>query len=37
MRKAKTFHKNPMDLASDIIAKFSLDGVDHIEACKPGF
>ncbi len=37
MRKAKTFHKNPMDLANDIIADFSLDGVDHIEACKPGF
>ena len=37
MRKAKVFHKNPMDLANDIIAEFSLDGVDHIEACKPGF
>lgn len=37
MRKAKVFHKNPMDLANDIIAEFSLDGVDHIEACRPGF
>lgn len=37
MRKAKLFHKNPMDLANEIIAEFSLDGVDHIEACKPGF
>lgn len=37
MRKSKVFHKNPMDLANDIIAEFSVDGVDHIEACKPGF
>lgn len=37
MRKAKVFHKNSMDLANDIIAEFSLDGVDHIEACRPGF
>lgn len=37
MRKAKAFHKNPLDLANDIIGHFQLDGVDHIEAVKPGF
>ena len=37
MRKCKAFQKNPMEVAEAIIAKFSLEGVDHIEACKPGF
>ena len=37
MRKAKAFQLPPMDVATKIIREFSLPGVDHIEACKPGF
>lgn len=37
MRKAKSFQTNPMVLAEKIIAEFKLEGVDHIEAAKPGF
>lgn len=37
MRKAKAFQLPPMEVATKIISEFSLPGVDHIEACKPGF
>ncbi|MGN1242817.1 MAG: arginine--tRNA ligase, partial [Candidatus Enterosoma sp.] len=37
MRKAKAFQLPPMEVATKIIGEFSLPGVDHIEACKPGF
>lgn len=37
MRKAKVLHRSPMDIANDIITGFSIDGIDHIEAVKPGF
>lgn len=37
MRKAKSFGMKPIDLANKIAEKFVLDGVDHLEACMPGF
>ena len=37
MRKAKAFQLPPMEVATKIIGEFSIPGVDHIEACKPGF
>lgn len=37
MRKAKVLRRSPMDIANDIIAGFSIEGIDHIEAVKPGF
>ena len=37
MRKAKAFQLPPMEVATKIISEFSLPGVDHIEAGKPGF
>ena len=37
MRKAKAFQLPPMEVATKIISEFSLPGVDHIEACRPGF
>ena len=36
-RKAKGAHMAPLALAEKIAATFSLDGVDHLEAVKPGF
>lgn len=36
-RKAKGAHMAPLALAEKIAAAFSLDGVDHLEAVKPGF
>ena len=36
-RKAKGAHMAPLALAEKIAASFKLDGVDHLEAVKPGF
>lgn len=36
-RKAKMAKMAPLALAEKIAANFSLDGVDHVEAVKPGF
>lgn len=37
LRKAKALKMKPMDLAKKIEEVFHLDGVDHLEACMPGF
>ncbi len=37
LRKAKSLGMKPIDLAKKIEETFSLDGVDHLEACMPGF
>ncbi len=37
LRKAKSLGKKPIDLAEEIAADFSLDGVEKVEAKMPGF
>ena len=37
LRKAKALKMKPIDLAKKIEEVFHLDGVDHLEACMPGF
>lgn len=37
LRKAKEMKMKPIDLANKIAENFKLDGVDHLEACMPGF
>ncbi len=36
-RKAKLLHRAPLRLAEKIAAEFKRDGVDNVEAVKPGF
>lgn len=36
-KKAKIAHMSPLDLANKIAESFSLDGVEKVEAVKPGF
>ena len=36
-RKAKMAHMAPLDLANKIAETFSLEGVEKVEAVKPGF
>lgn len=37
LRKAKALKMKPIDLAKKIEETFHLEGVDHLEACMPGF